>query len=91
MPEINPISRKELIYKLKALGFEGPFRATRHQYMIKEKHKIFIPNLHGGKDIGIPLLKNIIRQIGISLSNYEMMCSGNANKLFNVESQPHKR
>jgi len=53
MPKINPISRKELISKLKALGFEGPFRATKHQYMIKEKHKIFIPNPHGGKDIGI--------------------------------------
>jgi len=50
MADINPISRKELISKLKALGFEGPFRATRHQYMIKGKHKIFIPNPHGGKD-----------------------------------------
>jgi hypothetical protein len=48
MPKINPISRKELISKLKALGFEGPFIATKHQYMIKEKHKIFIPNPHGG-------------------------------------------
>jgi hypothetical protein len=57
MPKINPISRKELISRLKALDFEGPFRATKHQYMIKEKHKIFIPNPHGGKDIGIPHFK----------------------------------
>ena len=41
MPEINPISRKELISKLKTLDFEGPFRATRHQYMIKKKHNKF--------------------------------------------------
>jgi len=56
MHEISPMSRKELISKLKAFGFDGPFRATKHQYMIKGKHKIFIPNPHGGKDIGIPLL-----------------------------------
>ena len=65
MSEIKPISRKELIAKLKALGFEGPFRATKHQYMLQGRHKIFIPNPHKGKDIGILLLKKIIRQIGI--------------------------
>jgi predicted RNA binding protein YcfA (HicA-like mRNA interferase family) len=66
MPEINPISRKKLISKLRTFGFDGPFRATKHQYMIKGKHKIFIPNPHGGKDIGIPLIKKIIGQIGLS-------------------------
>ena len=70
MPKINLISRKELMAKLKALGFEGPFRATKHQYMIKGKHKIFIPNPRGGKDIGIPLLKKIIGQIGISQNEF---------------------
>ena len=70
MPEINPISRKELISKLKTFGFDGPFRATKHQYVIKGKHKIFIPNPHGGKDIGIPLLKKIIRQIGITRDEF---------------------
>ncbi len=59
-----------LISKLNALGFEGPFRATRHQYMIKGKHKIFIPNPHGGKDIGVPLLKKIISQIGIKQGEF---------------------
>ena len=66
MAGINPISRKELISKLKAFGFEGPFRATKHQYMIKGRQKIFIPNPHGSKDIGNPLLKKIIRQLGIN-------------------------
>jgi len=39
MPEIKPISRKELIAKLNALGFKGPFRATKHQYVLKGRHK----------------------------------------------------
>ena len=70
MPEINPISRKKLISKLRKFGFDGPFRATKHQYVIKGKHKIFIPNPHGGKDIGTPLLKKIIGQIGISWDEF---------------------
>jgi len=70
MPEINPISRKGLISKLERFGFDGPFRATKHQYMIIGKHKIFIPNPHGGKDIGTPLLKKIIRQIGITQDEF---------------------
>ncbi|MGD1973216.1 MAG: type II toxin-antitoxin system HicA family toxin [Desulfobacterales bacterium] len=70
MPKIKPISRRELISKLKSLEFEGPFIATKHQYMIKGKHKIFIPNPHGGKDVGIPLLNKIIRQIGISKNDF---------------------
>jgi len=73
MPEIKPISRKKLISKLKKSSFDGPFRATKHQYMIKGKHKIFIPNPHGGKDIGIPLLKKIIGQIGISWDEFNKL------------------
>jgi len=70
MPQINPIPRKKLMSKLVALGFEGPFRATKHQYMIKGKHKIFIPNPHGGKDIGTPLLRKIICQLGIDQDEF---------------------
>jgi len=47
MPKITPLSRKILMNKLKNLGFTGPLSATRHEYMIKEQHKIFIPNPHG--------------------------------------------
>jgi len=70
MPGINPISKKQLISKLKALSLEGTFKATKHQYLIKGNHKIFITNPHGGKDIGISLLKKIIRQIGITQDEF---------------------
>ena len=61
----KPISRRKLIKKLHNLGFVGPFSATRHQYMKKGTHKIFIPNPHG-KDIGAPLVSRIIKQLEIS-------------------------
>lgn len=64
MPPLYPLSRAELIRKLRRLGFSGPLSATRHQYMEKGNHRIFIPNPHG-KEIGVPLIKQIIRQVGI--------------------------
>ena len=70
MPEIKPISRKKLIAKLNSMGFEGPFRATKHQYMLKGRQQVFIPNPHRGKDIGIPLLKKIMRQIGLEQDEF---------------------
>ena len=33
MPSLNPVSRRELVRKLKALGFEGPFPGGKHQWM----------------------------------------------------------
>jgi predicted RNA binding protein YcfA (HicA-like mRNA interferase family) len=45
------ISRKELIRKFRALGYVGPFSGGKHQFMVKDRHKIRIPNPHGGKDI----------------------------------------
>ncbi len=69
MSALNPISRNNLIKKLKRIGFTGPYSGTRHQYLEKENHLIFIPNPHG-KDIGIPLLKQIIKQIGINKNDF---------------------
>ncbi len=68
----NPIDRRELIRKLKGLGFEGLFLGTKHQYMKKGNHKIFIPNPHG-KDIGRPLIRRIINQIGIDPKDWEQI------------------
>jgi len=65
------ISRKELIRKFKALGFEGPFSGGKHQFMVKGRKKIRIPNPHGKKDIHISLLKEILKQAGISEEDWE--------------------
>jgi len=59
------ISRKELIKKFRALGYSGPLSGGKHQFMIKGKKKIRIPNLHGSGDIHISLFKEILRQAGI--------------------------
>ena len=64
------ISRKELIRKFKALGYDGPFSGGKHQFMVRGKKKIRIPNPHLG-DIGVSLLKEILRQAEISSQDWD--------------------
>ena len=68
MPE--PVSRRELIRRFKALGFEGPIAGAKHAFMRKGELKVRIPNPHRG-DIDISLLKEILRQAGISRTDWE--------------------
>lgn len=65
------ISRKELIKKFKALGYEGPFSGGKHQFMVKGIHKIRIPNPHGSSDIHAALVKEIMRQAGLSIEEWD--------------------
>ena len=48
MPSLNPVSRRELVRKLKGLGFEGPFQGGKHQWMRRRGLRLTIPNPHGG-------------------------------------------
>ena len=65
------ISRKELIRKFRALGYSGPFSGGKHQFMKKGQKKIRIPNPHGSRDIHISLVKEILRQAGISNEEWD--------------------
>ena len=59
-----PVSWKELVRKLKKLGFIGPFVGGKHPYMIKGNLVLTIPNPHKG-DIGVQLLVKILKQARI--------------------------
>jgi predicted RNA binding protein YcfA (HicA-like mRNA interferase family) len=67
----SSISRRELIRKFKALGFNGPFSGGKHQFMIKSQKKIRIPNPHGKKDINVSLVNEILKQAGISRDEWD--------------------
>ncbi len=62
---LKPVSRREFIKKLRQSGFIGPFSGGKHQFMKRGGFKICIPNPHG-KEIGVALLKQIIKDLGIS-------------------------
>ncbi len=67
---MKPLSRRELIRKLRALGFEGPLSGGKHSFMKKGRLKVHIPNPHH-RDISVDLLKRLLRQAGISPEQWE--------------------
>lgn len=69
MPSV--ISRRELIRKFRSLGYLGPFSGTKHQFMKKDEQKVRIPNPHGSGDISIGLVKELLRQAGISDEDWD--------------------
>jgi predicted RNA binding protein YcfA (HicA-like mRNA interferase family) len=72
MPPFGPVSRKELIRCLKALGFAGPYAGGKHQFMIKDQQTLRIPNPHQA-DIGRELLARILRLGGIDKAEWEKL------------------
>lgn len=69
---LKPISRRELMRRLRRLGFIGPFSGGKHQFMEKGNFKISIPNPHGN-DIGKNLLSRIIKDLRISEEDFEKL------------------
>ena len=70
MPRVGPIKRKELIRRLKVLGFEGPYSGGKHQFMIKGEATLRVPNPHQS-DIGKELLARILKQANIDRETWE--------------------
>ena len=69
MPSLNPVSRRELVRKLKELGFEGPFVGGKHHWMRRDGLRLTIPNPHGGA-IDPGLIRRILRQSGITVDKW---------------------
>ena len=56
----RPLKRRDFIRKLRALGFDGPFSGTRHQFMISGQHRQTIPT---NSEYSAPQLLLLLRQI----------------------------
>lgn len=66
----KPVSWRELVRRLRILGFTGPEWGGKHPFMIKGILKLRIPNDHG-EDISSALLAEILRQAGIGNDEWE--------------------
>jgi predicted RNA binding protein YcfA (HicA-like mRNA interferase family) len=67
---MKPISRRELIRKFRALGFDGPISGGRHDFVQKGSLKVHIPGEHR-RDISVALQREIIRQASIHVGDWE--------------------
>ncbi|PIU31080.1 MAG: hypothetical protein COT06_10075 [Syntrophobacteraceae bacterium CG07_land_8_20_14_0_80_61_8] len=70
MTTLKPVSRRELLKRLKALGFEGPYSGGNHEFMVRGMRRVILPNPHR-HDIGTDLLSRILRQAGMSRAEWE--------------------
>lgn len=67
MPRLTPLKSREVIEKLRSLGYEGPFAGGRHSRMVHPQSGKIVPiPIHGSKDISIGLIRIIIRELGIT-------------------------
>ena len=60
---------------MKAFGFEGPYQEGKHPYMVKGNITVTIPNPHR-KEIGVDLLRRILKQAGISRKEWSQKRHG---------------
>ncbi len=72
MPHVGPLKRKDLIYYLRQLGFDGPYSGGNHQFMVKENLTLRIPNPHHS-DIGESLLVRLLKQARIDRADWEKL------------------
>ena len=62
---LTPLSRRELIRRLRQLGFDGPYAGGRHVFMLRGNQRLTISNPHR-REIGVDLLQRILKQGEIS-------------------------
>jgi hypothetical protein len=56
----RPVKRRDFIRKLRALGFEGPYSGTRHQFMVSGQHRQTIPT---NPEYSVPQIRMLLRQV----------------------------
>jgi len=66
-----PTNRRELVRRLRLLGFEGPIsKGGNHDYMIRGEKRLTIPNPHG-TDFSGGFVLRLLRQAGISQAEWD--------------------
>ena len=56
----RPLKRRDFIRRLRALGFDGPYSGTRHQFMIFGQHRQTIPT---NSEYSVPQIRMLLRQV----------------------------
>ncbi len=73
----RPCRRREFIRRLRALGFDGPFSGTRHQFLVYQQHRLTIPS---NPEYTVPQLRMLLREaadiLGRELSSEEWTALG---------------
>jgi len=73
MPKLSPISARELIIILEKQGFQNIHQKGSHVRLVhSDGRKTTVP-VHTGENVGIGLLRKILRDANISRSEFEKL------------------
>jgi hypothetical protein len=56
----HSLKRREFVRRLRALGFAGPYRGTRHEFLVYGQRRQTIPS---NAEYSVPQLKMLLRQV----------------------------
>ncbi|MGD9973861.1 MAG: type II toxin-antitoxin system HicA family toxin [Desulfatirhabdiaceae bacterium] len=70
MGRLTPVGRRELIRRLKNLGFDGPYSGGNHEFMLRAELRLTLPNPHR-TDIGVDLLSRLLSQADVTRDDWE--------------------
>lgn len=56
----HPLKKREFVRKLRALGFAGPHRGARHEFLVLGLRRQTIPS---NADYSVPQVKMLLRQV----------------------------
>ena len=56
----RPLKRREFMRKLRAVGFDGPYSGTRHEFMIFGAHRQTLP---ANPEYSVPQIRMLVRQL----------------------------
>ena len=54
------LKRRDFIRKLRSLGFDEPYKGTRHEFMILDQHRQTIPS---NSEYSVPQVRMLLRQV----------------------------
>lgn len=66
---LTPVTRRELIKRLRNLGWDGPFPGGKHQFMVRGAMKLPVPNPHGGV-LSVGMVSEILKETEISREDW---------------------
>ncbi len=70
MSKLGPIGWRDLVGRLRALGFEGPYQEGKDPFMVRGTLRLCIPNPHS-REISAGLLSRILRSGQVSREEWE--------------------
>ncbi|OPX73282.1 MAG: YcfA-like protein [Methanoregulaceae archaeon PtaU1.Bin059] len=74
MSKLGPERLDQVIRKLRMLGFIGPIPGGKHQRMVNLSTRKIIPlPVHGRTEISVGLIREIIREAGISREEWLLL------------------